>query len=230
MERVGFVGLGLIGEPIAMNMVRAGTPLLVWNRTASKCTALRAAGARVAENIERIFTECRIVFLMVANAAAVDAVLQRNTVTFGNRIRGRTIVHMGTTSPEFSRNLGADIVSAGGSYVECPVSGSRTPAERGELVAMIAGDPAGVERIIPLLQPVTRQSFRCGAVPNALLMKLAVNIFLITTVTGLAEAANFAREQHLDLETFRHIVDAGPMASSVSKIKISKMVERDFSA
>jgi 3-hydroxyisobutyrate dehydrogenase len=137
---------------------------------------------------------------------------------------------MGTTAPNYSRALSDDIAAAGGTYVECPVSGSRVPAERGELIAMIAGETHAVERVVPLLKPVARETFACGAVPNALLMKLAVNIFLITTVTGLVEAANFAQQQRLDLNLFRRIADAGPMASDVSKIKMEKIVREEFSA
>jgi 3-hydroxyisobutyrate dehydrogenase len=228
MERIGFVGLGLMGAPMALNLVRAGTPLTVWNRTPEKCEALRAAGANPAQSVDDVFARCDIVFLMLANANAVDAVLGRRSALFSQRVRGRTIVHTGTTSPGFSRDLGLDIAKAGGTYVECPVSGSRVPAERGELVAMLAGDEKDVARVTPLLKPIARETFYCGAVPNALLMKLAVNIFLITTVTGLAEAANFAQQQGLNTQVFRRIVDAGQMASSISRVKSEKIVREDF--
>ena len=93
--------------------------------------------------------------------------------------------------------------------VEAPVSGSRTPAENGELVAMLAGDPDAVAEVRPLLAPMCRQTFLCGAVPGALHMKLAVNLYLITMVTGLAEAAHFAGQHGLDLERFVAVLDAG---------------------
>jgi 3-hydroxyisobutyrate dehydrogenase len=119
--------------------------------------------------------------------------------------------------------------AAGGSYVESPVSGSRRPAEAGELVAMLAGDPAAVARVRPLLAPMCRDAFACGPVPNGLLMKLAVNLYLITMVTGLAEAAHFARRYGLDLDRFAAVLDAGPMASAVSRGKNEKLLAGDFS-
>jgi 3-hydroxyisobutyrate dehydrogenase len=80
----------------------------------------------------------------------------------------------------------------------------------------------------PLLAPLCRQTILCGAVPNALLMKLSVNLFLITLVTGLAEAMHFAGRHGLDLEQFQAVLEAGPMASSVSRLKARKLAEGDF--
>jgi 3-hydroxyisobutyrate dehydrogenase len=93
---------------------------------------------------------------------------------------------------------------------------------------MLAGDPQAVAWVAPLLPAFCERSFQCGAVPGALRMKLAVNLFLITMVTGLAEATNLARQLGLDLSVFRAIVDAGPMASKVSSIKLAKLVEQDY--
>jgi 3-hydroxyisobutyrate dehydrogenase len=135
---------------------------------------------------------------------------------------------MGTTSPEYSRGLEADVRAAGGEYVEAPVSGSRTPAETGQLVAMLAGEEAAVETVRPLVQPMCRETVACGQVPSALLMKLSVNVFLITMVTGLAEAFHFADRHGLDQGQLLDVLDAGPMASSVSRIKAAKLVARDF--
>src|SRR6267154_1387603 len=97
-----------------------------------------------------------------------------------------------STSPAYSRELEADIRSVGGHYVEAPVSGSRKPAEAGQLVAMLAGDADAIADVRPLLTPMCRETMICGPVPNALLMKLSVNLFLISLVTGLAEAAREA--------------------------------------
>jgi 3-hydroxyisobutyrate dehydrogenase len=136
---------------------------------------------------------------------------------------------MGTVPPAYSQALGLAITEAGGHYVEAPVSGSRKPAEAGQLVAMVAGDTAQVALVRSLIGPMCKQAFECGAVPGALRMKLAVNLFLITMVTGLAEAAHFASRHGLDLAQFTAILAAGPMASDVSKIKASKLLQQDFS-
>ncbi|MFF7445451.1 MULTISPECIES: NAD(P)-binding domain-containing protein [unclassified Streptomyces] len=227
---VGFIGLGLMGRPMALNLVRAGTPLIVWNRTPGRCEPLRAAGAEVAASAAEVFERAGTVILMLADEAAMDAVLGRGTPDFAARVAGQVVVHMGTTSAEYSSALEDDIRAAGGRYVEAPVSGSRAPAERGELVGMLAGDEDAVATVRPVLAPLCRQTFACGAVPGALLMKFSVNLFLITQVTGLTEAFHFADRHGLDQGLLRDVLDAGPMASAVSRMKAPKLLARDFGA
>lgn len=229
MTTIGFIGLGVMGQPMALNLARAGMAPVVWNRSAAASAALAEAGARVADSPAQVFEQARVVIVMLADQAAIDAVLGRGTPRFALNLRDRILVHMGTTSAEYSRALEADIRAAGGGYVEAPVSGSRVPAQAGQLVAMLAGDESTVRRVRPLLAPMCSQSFVCGAVPNALLMKLSVNLFLITMVTGLAESVHFAQRQGLDLRQLQAIVDAGPMASAVSTIKLAKLVDGDYS-
>lgn len=225
---VGFIGLGAMGEPMALNLRKAGVPLMVWNRSPAKRSVLEQAGASVAHDPAEVFSRCEIVLLMLANAEATDLVLARGEPTFRQRVRGRTIVHMGTTSPGYSMGLGQAVAAAGGAYVEAPVSGSRKPAQAAQLVAMLAGEREAVDRVTPLMATMCRQSEYCGDVPGALTMKLAVNLFLIAMVTGLAEATHFARRHGLDLDRFVAILDAGPMASDVSRVKAVKLLHEDF--
>ncbi|MGP4007307.1 NAD(P)-dependent oxidoreductase [Streptomyces sp. 4N124] len=227
---VGFIGLGIMGQPMALRLARSGTPLVVGNRTPDRAEPLRAAGAVVAADPAEVFTRADVVILMLADDRATDAVLGRGTPDFKQRVAGRIVVPMGTTSPEYSHRLEADVRAAGGSYVEAPVSGSRVPAENGQLVAMLAGEEDAVERVRPLLAPMCHTTFVCGPAPNALLMKLSVNLFLITLVTGLTEAYHFAERHGLDRGLFLDVLDAGPMASAVSRMKAPKLLARDFAA
>ena len=226
---IGFIGLGVMGTPMALNLARAGTPLMAWSRSGSSFDALHAAGAHIADTIDEVYAQCRTVILMLANDAAIDATLGRGTPDFATRVQGHLIVNMGTTSTDVSRQLGADIRAAGGRYVEAPVSGSRKPAEAGQLVVMLAGEPDDVAAIRTLVQPLCRDSFVCGAVPSALAIKLAVNLFLITMVTGLTESVHFAERQGIDLALFADVLNAGPMASDVSRVKLGKLVAQDYS-
>lgn len=225
---LGFIGLGVMGTPMALNLVRSGQDLLVWNRSAERVEVLRAAGARVAATPAEVFGQAETVLLMLANGGVIDAVLGRGTPELADLVGGRTVVHMGTTSPDYSRGLEADVRGAGGRYVEAPVSGSRVPAETAQLVAMLAGEPEHVDAVRPLLAPMCRETVVCGPVPNALLMKLSVNLFLITMVAGLAEAVHFAERHGLDLHQLQAVLDAGPMASAVSRGKVAKLVSGDF--
>jgi len=208
-----------MGRPMAANLVKDGHDLVVWSRSGLPLPGASFATGGPAEVIAR----AEVVFMMLADASAIDAVLSPDL-----DLTGRTIVHMGTTAPEYSARLGARVAAAGGNYVEAPVSGSRGPAEAGQLVAMLAGSPADRDRVRPLLAPMCRDVFDCGPVPRGLLMKLAVNTFLITMVTGLAEAFHFADGHGLDRALLRDVLDAGPMASFVSRGKAGKLVEGDY--
>jgi len=168
--------------------------------------------------------------LMLVDGAAMDAVLARGHRAFGDRVQGRTLINMATTAPGYSKALEADVRAGGGRYVEAPVSGSRKPAEAGQLVAMLAWEPEVVASVRPLLAPICRETVPCGPVPSALFMKLAVNVFLTAIVTGLAEAVHFAKRHGLDLASLIAVLDAGPLASDVSRVKAAKLVAQDFAA
>lgn len=225
---VGFIGLGIMGRPMALNLARNGFDLVVWNRTRSRSEAPAEAGAKVAANAAEVFSRCRTVVLMLADEAAVDAVLDRHGPDFGVSVRGRTIIQMGTFGPAYAAELAAEVGNAGGSYVEAPVSGSRGPAEEGSLVAMLAGDEEAVTGALPIVEAMCARHFFCGAVPAALTTKLAVNVFLITMATGLAETFRFAEASGVDPRVLREVLDAGPMASPLSRGKAAKLVDGDF--
>jgi 3-hydroxyisobutyrate dehydrogenase len=225
---IGFVGLGAMGEPMALNITKAGYRLVVWNRTPAKAKPLKDAGAEVATSAEEVLARAETTILMLRDGAAIDAVLRRQGADFADRVRGKTIVNMGTTSPAFSRQLETDLNAAGACYVEAPVSGSRAPAQAGQLVAMLAGEATIAERIRPLVKPMCREAIYCGPVPSALLMKLSVNVFLLPLVTALAESMHFAERHGLSLEQLVGILDAGPMASVVSRTKAAKLASREF--
>ncbi|MFG1604334.1 NAD(P)-dependent oxidoreductase [Actinoplanes sp. NPDC049265] len=221
---VGFLGLGVMGEPMALNLARAGTPLVVWSRRPPASDELRAL---MAPSAAEAVAQADVILLMLANGEAIDAVLARGTDDFG-ALKGKIIVPMGTTAPEYSAGLCADVLAAGGRYVEAPVSGSRKPAEAGRLVAMLAGEPGDVAVVRPLLAPMVGDAIECGPVPQGLLMKLAVNVYLINLVTGLAESYHFAERHGLDLDRLTSVLNAGQMASDISRIKTLKLRDREF--
>src|SRR4051812_49894121 len=102
--RVGLIGLGIMGLPMARNLLRA-IPLSVWNRSAEAATAISADGARAAPSPAAVFAESDVVLLMLAHESAVDSVLQRGSDAFAAMVSGRTVVHLGTTSPDYSAGL-----------------------------------------------------------------------------------------------------------------------------
>lgn len=230
MTGVGFLGLGHMGEPMAGRLADAGWEPLVWNRTRGKAERLADRGARLAATPDEVFSRCEVVVLMLANDQVIDEVLGRTTQGFGPDVAGRIVVNMGTVSPVYSAGLGEALAAHGATYVEAPVSGSRVPAQNGELVVMLAGQEDAVDRVEPMLACLASASFRCGPVPRALETKLAVNVFLIALVGALAESAAFAERCGLELSLVRQVLDAGPMASAVSRGKLAKLLEHDLTA
>lgn len=220
-DPLGFIGLGLMGSAIASRL-QSRHPLLVWNRTRSATAPLAEGGAEVAESTADVFDRCSTVFVMVTDESAVDAILAPV------RLRRTTLVQMSTVPPAYSAALSTRVAAAGGRYVEAPVSGSRQPALNGALIGMLAGSPDAVDDVARLLDPVCATVARCGEPPRAMQMKLAVNTFLITLVTGLAESFHFAETHGLDARLLEQILGAGPMASFVSRAKAAAIVTEDF--
>ncbi len=225
---VGFIGLGRMGEPMASRLARSGVDLVVWSRRDKPVQRLVAAGATAAADAGEVFAASDTVLLMLANPNAIDAVLQRDARGFGVRVAGRLVVNLGTVAPEYSCELEDQLRRSGARFVEAPVSGSRVPAEDGTLVAMTAGDEPDTERVSALLAHLAASVFRCGQVPHALETKLAVNVFLLATVAGLAESMAFAEARGIDRGVVRAVLDAGPMASAVSMLKLAKLADGDY--
>ncbi|MEW1819273.1 NAD(P)-dependent oxidoreductase [Arthrobacter sp. NPDC080031] len=227
-EPIGFIGLGVMGQPMALNLAKSGTQLVVWNRSLERAEPLRDAGAVVAASVREVFDHTRTVILMLVNEEVTDSVLGRGTQEFADIVAGHLVISMGSAAPEYSRGLASDIHAAGGRYVESPVSGSRKPAEAGQLVALLGGSAETVSEVQPLLAPMCRKTISCGPVGNGLLMKLAVNHYLTSMLAALAEAVHFADRTGLDLTTFQEAIDSGPMACDLVRIKIPKLIAREF--
>lgn len=226
---IGFIGLGAMGVPMALRLVEKGTEIVVWARSSAGTEPFKDTAAHVADSVDELFEKCEKVILMLANSKAIDAVLDRGTNKFSVFCKDRTIIHMGTTAPAYSKALEADIIQTGGRYAEIPVSGSSVPAAKGELVAMMAGNPSTLNNIKDVIAPMISSEIYCGPVPTALQMKLAVNTYLSGLMTGLAEATNLAKMCGLDMEVFRSVLEAGPMNNAVMRMKLPKLINEDFS-
>lgn len=228
-QNIGFIGIGAMGEPMCLNLINAGIPLTIWNRTADKCQSLVKAGATLAASKNELFKHCDVIFLMLTDHTSIDAVLDRNQTSFKPLLEYKTIINTSTVEAGYSKALMTDITEAGGIYIEAPISGSKKPAEAGKLITMIAGEAKVKANVTPLLEHFSKKVIDCGTVPNALLMKFAVNVFLITSVTGLAESLHFAQAQGLSTLTLVDILNHSQMASEISKVKTQKIINNDLS-
>lgn len=227
-QRVGFIGLGDMGVPMAARLAEAGLNPLLWSRRPESADPVVAKGGQRAASVDDLFDACDRIVLMLANGEAMDEVLGRGSPELARRVSGVTLIHMGTTPPGYSEALAADVIEAGGQYAEVPVSGSTGPAATGDLVAMAAGSAAALAAAKEIVAQMCRAIVPCGEVPKALQMKLAVNTYLGGLVTGLFEAFNLARTAELDLPTFAKVLEAGPMSCDLMRMKLPKLLNEDY--
>jgi 3-hydroxyisobutyrate dehydrogenase-like beta-hydroxyacid dehydrogenase len=168
-----------------------------------------------------------LIFTMLFDELAIQSIL---TDGFKKALRNKTLINTSSVSVDFSRTLASQIANAGGKFIEMPVSGSKVPAEQGKLVGMMAGDKALCQETMPYVEPLTSATIYCGPVGSGLKMKYAINAYLITMTAGLAESVSLAQAQGLDLDAYSQVLAAGPLSSAYSKLKVDKILAKDWSA
>ncbi|RFU75933.1 gamma hydroxybutyrate dehydrogenase [Trichoderma arundinaceum] len=224
---LGFLGLGIMGTPMALNLCRK-FPVIVWSRSDSQYNLLKEAGAIIGETPSRVVEQCDLIFMMLFDSAAIQSMIDGDD-DFLKAIYGKTLINMSSVPVDYSHELAEHVHKAGGKFIEMPVSGSRLPAEQGQLVGMLAGDRTVIDQIRPFIEPITSAAVYCGPIGSGLKAKYAVNLFLVSVTAGLAESMNLARAQGLDLASFGEVLNACPLASAYSKVKIAKILNGDWS-
>ncbi|MET7359708.1 NAD(P)-dependent oxidoreductase [Streptomyces sp. NPDC005562] len=209
MEKIAFLGLGHMGEPMARQLLAAEHPLTVWNRTPEKAERLVAAGATAAASPAEAVRDADVVITMLAGPDAVhevaDAVLPALRA-------GSYWVEMSTVGPETVREL-ADRVPAGVTLVDAPVMGSTDKAAEGRLGILAGGDAAAVEHVLARFGPVTRT----GVLGSGAALKLVVNTAVLGGVALVAEAMKLADSLGLAEGTAREALAAGPLGGAVAR-------------
>ncbi len=226
--KISVIGLGTMGNPIALNLIKAGHSLTVYNRSKEKSIPFKD-NASVAETALEAIIESDVSVLTVPGEREISNVLEYKDGSVSNAVKGKTIVNMATISPEYSEEIGVVIDRAGGKYIEAPVSGSRKPAELGQLVILAAGDETEIDRLDPLFSAIGKETVKAGLPPNAMRIKLANNLLLISMLEALAESYNFAEKLGLDTKQFLDFVLSGQMSNSIFQVKASKLLSGDFS-
>ena len=210
---VAFAGIGRMGLPMARNLLAAGFPLSVWNRTASRCAELAAEGARVAASPRRLAEGADVVVTMLADAAAAEAVLRGDDGIFAGLEPGAVVVDMSTIGPVAARALADEAGSRGIHFLDAPVSGSVSSAEQAALVAMVGGEPEAFERARPVLAAMTKAQFHLGPAGAGAAMKLAVNSVIAVTNESIAEALVFAERSGIERPAAYEVLASGAVAS-----------------
>jgi 2-hydroxy-3-oxopropionate reductase len=199
-QTIGFIGLGIMGRPMAKNLLKAGHSLVVHNRSRAAVEDLKAAGAAAATSSREVAERADVIITMLPSSPDVELVaLGADGIIHGAR-RGQTHVDMSTISPIVSKKVGEALAGKGVDSLDAPVSGGEKGAIEGTLSIMVGGDKAVFERVLPILQAMGRTITHMGPLGSGGFTKLANQIIVAVNLTALGEALTLASKAGLDRE------------------------------
>ena len=226
--RVGFVGLGVMGRPMAGRILGAGFPLTVSSRSALAMADLVEAGASAASSPADVARLVDILIVMVPDTADLEAVLDGPTGILAGARGGLIVCAMGTYLPAAMPPLAERCAGAGCTLLDAPVSGGEIGAADGTLSIMVGGDAAAVERARPVLEAMGRSVVRIGGSGAGQLAKACNQLIVGATIAAVAEALALARAAGVDPAVVRDALAGGFAASRVLEVHGRRMLERDF--
>jgi 3-hydroxyisobutyrate dehydrogenase and related beta-hydroxyacid dehydrogenases len=213
MAEVGYVGLGVMGGGVAKRLLDAGHTVTGWNRTKEKAQWLLDAGMRWGETPREVAEQSEIVFTMVTNTAAVQAVTDGPDGILAGLAPGKVYADMSTASPENSRSLAARVAELGAHMLDAPVSGSVITLEQGKLSVMVGGDEEVVERVRPVLEAIGPKVIYVGPNGAAVTMKIASNLSLAVQMLAFSEGVLLAEKSGIAREKAVEVLLASVIAS-----------------
>jgi 3-hydroxyisobutyrate dehydrogenase-like beta-hydroxyacid dehydrogenase len=223
--RVGYIGLGLMGKPMARNLLKAGFPLAVYNRTHARTEDLAAEGATVAGSPRELAAQVDVLCSCVTGPADVEAVyLGSDGVVAGVRA-GALLIEMSTIDPETHRRIAARAAERGAAYLDAPVSGGVGGARDGTLTIMVGGDAAAVERARPVLEAMGSRIYHVGPTGSGAIVKLVNNMVVAVNAMAAAEGMLLGVKAGID-PTLLHdiLVNASAQSRALAGLKDSTLV------
>ena len=230
MEKIGFIGLGIMGKPMAGHILKAGYPLYVYNRSSAKAAELVADGAVLASSPAELARECDIIITIVSDTPDVEAVLFGSGGLCEGLSANKTVIDMSTISADATRGFATRLAELGVALIDAPVSGGEAGAINAKLSIMAGGDKAAFERCVPLLQTMGTKITYMGASGAGQATKMANQVMVMSCMMGVAEGLLLASKEGLDLNALIDVVSGGAGASNQLTLHGAKMVKRDFAA
>src|SRR5947209_15198347 len=222
--RVAFLGLGIMGRPMAANVVKAVHELSVWNRTPGK----DVEGARSAASPAEAAAGAEVAWMCVSDTKAVESVLFGQQGVEQSLTQGMLLVDSSTISPSATRKFGERVRAKGVDYVDAPMTGSKAAAESGTLIFMVGGEEAAIEKLKPLFAAMGKLFFRMGDTGKGQAAKLAMNLQIALIYEGFAEALTLATKLGVDSQQFVSLTEATMVRSGVVEYKAPFVLQRDF--
>jgi 3-hydroxyisobutyrate dehydrogenase-like beta-hydroxyacid dehydrogenase len=221
--RVAFLGLGIMGRPMAANLVKAGHEVAVWNRTPKQ-----VEGARTAESPADAANGAEVVWMCVSDTKAVESVLfgpQGVETSIG---AGTVVVDSSTIAPSAEQQFAERLRAKSAEYVDAPVTGSKVAAEGGSLIFMVGGAESVLAKIDPLFKAMGKQVFRMGETSKGQAAKLVMNLQIALIFEGFAEALTLATKLGVNVEALLPLIQASMVRSGVVEYKAPFIMRRDF--
>jgi 3-hydroxyisobutyrate dehydrogenase-like beta-hydroxyacid dehydrogenase len=222
--RVAFLGLGIMGQPMATNLVKAGHDVVVWNRTPGK----QVEGARTADSPADAARDREVIWACVSDTKAVEQILFGADGAEQSLADGMVIADSSTISPSATRSFAQRVRAKGVDWVDAPMTGSKIGAANAALIFMVGGDEATLEKIKPLFDAMGKQVFRMGETGKGQAAKLVMNLQIALIYEGFAEALTLATKLGVDAGTLIPLVQATMVRSGVVDYKAPFILHRDF--
>jgi len=226
---IGFIGLGIMGQPMALNLLKAGHKLTVYNRSGGKTEPLKAAGAQVASTPAATAEDAEFVVIIVTDSAAVEEVVLGKDGILGTTASGAVVIDSSTISPVVSRKMACHIAGKGASWLDAAVTGSKHGAEKGELTFMVGGDRQAFEHALPVLQVLGKKHIYCGQNGLGLSAKLAQNTIQATTLEVFCEGLVLAAKAGVAPEIMLEILQSSLARAALTDFKAPFIFKGDFS-
>ena len=228
-EKIGLIGLGIMGKPMGKNLLHAGFPLTVWNRTASRMDELVALGAKGAASPQEVAEQSDIIITMVSDSPDVQAVVLGDKGVIHGVRAGSVVVDMSTISPQVTREIAAALKEKNVAMLDAPVSGGEKGAIEGTLSIMVGGDAAVLERVRPVFDAMGRRIVHIGGNSMGQVCKLANQIAVVLNNLAMSEALVFAAKSGADVSKVLEAIQAGAAGSWALTNYAPKILRRDFS-
>jgi 2-hydroxy-3-oxopropionate reductase len=227
-ERLGFIGLGIMGSGMARNLLKAGYDVVVWNRTASKMDPLVAEGAEAAASPANVAEQCDVILICVSDTPDVEAVLLGDEGVIHGVREGALVVDCSTISPIRTKELAEALSEKGAHMLDAPVSGGSEGAAKGTLSIMVGGEAEQVARARPYLEAMGKSITHVGGHGAGQMVKLVNQILVVNGMLGLAEAFLFAEAGGIDLEQALRAVEGGAAGSWALSNRGPQIIARDW--
>eukprot|EP00963_Diacronema_lutheri_P008182 scaffold718_cov342-Pavlova_lutheri.AAC.38 len=228
LKSVGFLGLGIMGAPMASRLINAGYEVTVWNRSPEKCGPLAVVGAMVASTPREAASKSDVTFAMMADPVAAEAVACGEEGVVHGMGPGKGYVDVSTVDVQTSTRIGDAIRATGAEFLEAPVSGSKGPAETGQLIFLTAGDEALYHRCAAAFDEMGKAKLFLGEVGQGAKMKLVVNMIMGSMMAAFAEGLSLGDAAGLDPKAILDVVSLGAISSPMFTLKGPLMLEEKF--